>query len=187
MNFFSRGSHGIIGLLLSLFLCPPVEALASANPELERRALGVLSNLYRRSGHAVATNRDAVAVLIFPDVRKLGLGVTVQTSTGVLFRKFQPIAYFNMTGLSCGLEAGVQKYDCVYFFMTEEALDHLNLSGGFEVDCAPALVFVDGMFTPSVSLSTRREGIRRFLFNYKGLMANFGIQATKLSEFIPSR
>ena len=105
---------------------------AFSKPELEREARGALSKVYSRNSVAADLGRRCLAVLVFPDAHKVGLGLAIQTGTGVLFFKNTPAAYFNLTGISAGLELGVQKFDYAIFFADQAALDELYRWGGFE-------------------------------------------------------
>ncbi|MFM8981839.1 MAG: hypothetical protein ACKOLA_02830, partial [Spartobacteria bacterium] len=109
-------------LLLSLMLGCLTKASADSTPELEREALGALSKLYSRNSLAAALGRSSTAVLVFPGAHMIGLGLAVQTATGVLFYRNAPAAYFNLTGFSLGLEVGVQKFDYAFFSRTTRRL-----------------------------------------------------------------
>ena len=78
--------------------------------------MGALSKLYRENSRTVDLYDHAAAILIFPEVHKIGAGLALQTATGVLFLNRRPTDYFNLTGFSVGLELGVQKYSCAIFF-----------------------------------------------------------------------
>lgn len=175
---------GCVFLALMLAFAP--DAAAFSKPELEREALGALSKLYSRNRIAAELGRTSVAVLVFPGAHMVGIGLAIQSGSGVLFYRNAPAAYFNLTGMSLGLELGVQKFDYAIFFENNEALDKLYQGGGFEIGIAPTLVVGDGIFAEKFSTTSGRVGTYPFLFGQTGFMLSLGLGKTKLTEYIPS-
>ena len=174
------------GLFLAVAAACLADAAAFSKPELEREARGALSKVYSRNSVAADLGRRCVAVLVFPDAHMVGLGLAIQSGTGVLFFKNAPAAYFNLTGISAGLELGVQKFDYAIFFEDQTALDELYRWGGFEFGIAPSLVVADGILSGKLSTSSVKSGVHPFLFGQEGLMISFGIGKNKLTEYSPS-
>jgi lipid-binding SYLF domain-containing protein len=174
------------GLFLAVAAACLGNAAAFSKPELEREARGALSKVYSRNSAAADLGRRCLAVLVFPDAHMVGLGVGIQTGTGVLFFKNTPAAYFNLTGISAGLELGVQKFDYAIFFEDQTALDELYRWGGFEFGIAPSLVVADGILSGKLSTSSVKSGVHPFLFGQEGLMISLGIGKNKLTEYSPS-
>jgi lipid-binding SYLF domain-containing protein len=174
------------GLLLAVAAACLADAAAFSKPELEREARGALSKVYSRNSVAADLGRRCLAVLVFPDAHMVGLGLAIQSGTGVLFFKNAPAAYFNLTGISAGLELGVQKFDYAIFFEDQTALDELYRWGGFEFGIAPSLVVADGILSGKLSTSSIKSGVHPFLFGQEGLMISFGIGKNKLTEYSPS-
>jgi lipid-binding SYLF domain-containing protein len=174
------------GLFLAVAAACLGNAAAFSKPELEREARGALSKVYSRNSVAADLGRRCLAVLVFPDAHMVGLGVGIQTGTGVLFFKNTPAAYFNLTGISAGLELGVQKFDYAIFFEDQTALDELYRWGGFEFGIAPSLVVADGILSGKLSTSSVKSGVHPFIFGQEGLMISLGIGKNKLTEYSPS-
>ena len=174
--------------ILALFLVAGSshEAAADSPNQLEKKARGALSRLYRHNRLAAENADAAYAILVFPEAKKLALGVGVTTATGVLFEKMKPLSFHNLTGLSCGLELGIQKFGYAIFFMSEDALDYLYDSRGFEIGSSPSLVIADGILSGSASTTTQRPGILTFAFSHTGLALNLGIHIAKITEYEPS-
>ena len=134
---------------------------------------------------AAANVDHAYAVLVFPEAKKLALGIGVETATGVLFEKTKARSFYNLTGLSFGLELGIKKFGYAIFFMNEDALDYLYDSRGFEIGSSPSLVIADGIFSHSASTTNNRPGILTFAFSQTGLMLDIGVHITKITEYEP--
>jgi lipid-binding SYLF domain-containing protein len=64
--------------------------------EIEKNARGALSRLYRHNDLAVQLEQEAVGILVFPDAKKLALGLGVETSSGILFKKQKPMSFHNL-------------------------------------------------------------------------------------------
>ena len=118
--------------------------------------------------------------------RSVGLGLAIQSATGVLFFQRTPAAYFNLTGVSAGLELGVQKFNYAIFFEDRTALEELYRGGGFEFGIAPTLVVADGIFCGKLSSFTGKPGVHPFLFGQEGFMFSLGLGKNKLTEYSPS-
>ena len=98
---------------------------------------------------------------MFPGVVKAGLGVGGQYGEGVLFRGGKATAYYNTAGASFGLQAGGQKYGYALFFLSEETLNYLDKSEGFEVGVGPSIVVADEGFAKSTTTTTGEgQGLR---------------------------
>src|SRR5262249_36572700 len=95
------------------------------------------------------------------------------------------VAYYNIGSASYGLQAGVQRYGYALFFMTEDALNYLRKSDGWEIGTGPSVVLVDEGVAKSVTTTSAREGIYAFSFSQKGLMAGIGIQGSKITRIHP--
>jgi lipid-binding SYLF domain-containing protein len=93
--------------------------------------------------------------------------------------------YYNTTSACPGLQAGAQTYSYALFFMTPGDLQDLKKSGGLNLGAAPGLTVADKGVAGGASLYTL-QGIKAFVFGQKGLMANIGFKATKISEYTPS-
>jgi lipid-binding SYLF domain-containing protein len=73
------------------------------------------------------------------------------------------------------------------FFMTDEAVEYMKNSEGWEVGVGPSVVVVDEGVAGSLTTSTAKEGIYVFFFDQKGLMAGLGIQGSKISRIEPDK
>jgi lipid-binding SYLF domain-containing protein len=182
-HFGKRWICGILFLCLAVGFLPRAEA--DAPNEIEKKARGALSRLFRHNREAVENVDRAYAILVFPEAKKLALGIGVETATGVLFEKRKARSFYNLTGFSCGLEMGIQKFGYAIFFMNEDALDYLYDSRGFEIGSSPSLVIASGIFSHSASTTNKRPGILTFAFNQTGLMLDIGIHIAKITEYEP--
>jgi lipid-binding SYLF domain-containing protein len=84
--------------------------------------------------------------------------------------------------MSYGLQAGIQEYGYVLFFMTDSAMDWLDKSDGWEVGVGPSIVVVDTGAASSATTTTLQSDIYAFFFDQKGLMGGLGLQGTKITK-----
>lgn len=141
-----------------------------------------LNQLLKSNAEARVLNSKAVAVLVFPNITKAGVMIGGQYGDGVLLNKGKPIAFYNTTGVSYGLQIGAQEYGYAMFFMKQSAITALDSTDGFEVGVGPSVVVVDEGFAKSNTSINLQEDIYAFIFNQKGLMAGLGIQGNKITK-----
>ena len=165
---------------------PSARAADSAKAvTLDREARAALKNLYATVPAAKALGEKSVAVLVFPGITKAGLMVGGQYGEGALIRGGKTVGYFSSTGVSYGLQAGIQKYAYAMIFMKESALKQLYSNEGFEVGVGPSVVVVDEGMAKSVTTKTMDKDIYAFIFGQKGLMAGLGVQGNKIAGIKP--
>jgi lipid-binding SYLF domain-containing protein len=174
----------LFAALAGLFLIS--QAQAETSRELRVKSEQALHRLYDGNSKARVIGDKAIAVLVFPDIYKAGFIVGAQSGNGVLYKDGKVAGYYNSTAASYGLQAGIQKFSYVLFFMDQDSLHYLNKSGGFEVGGAPSLVVADEGVATSLSTTTLQKGIYAFFFGQKGLMAGLSLQGTKISQYTPS-
>ena len=163
-------------------LCVSTVVRAEDRASLERYSQAALNSLIAQNASARDLSKRAVAVLVFPDVKKAGLIVGGQFGEGVLWRGGKAAAFYNTGGASYGFQAGVQEYGYAMFFMTESALKSLDSTQGFEVGVGPSIVVMDQGKGVTHTTTTMQDDIYAFIFNQKGLMAGIGIQGNKITK-----
>jgi lipid-binding SYLF domain-containing protein len=110
-----------------------------------------------------------------------------QYGEGALFKGGKISGYYNTIQASYGLQAGLQKYGYVLFFMTDSALKWLDKSDGWEVGVGPSIVIVDEGMAKSMTTTTAKDDIYAFFISEKGLMAGLGLQGTKITRITPEQ
>ncbi len=170
----------VAALLVALLV--PAGAFAADRSALTIEARNALQRLTSTVPAAKALSGRAVAVVVFPKVTKAGLGFGGQYGDGVLFKGGKPVAYYNTSGASFGLQAGAQTYGYAMFLMNEQAVAALGANEGFEVGVGPSVVVVDQGMAKTVTTTTATNDIYAFIFGQKGLMAGVGVQGNKITR-----
>ena len=158
---------------------------ADSAAEIRRDSRAALDQLYASSPAARKLRDSATAVLVFPRILKAGFLVGGQHGDGALFSGGKVRGYYKSVAASYGLQAGVQKFGYALFFMTQNDLDYLRKSDGWEIGTGPSVVIVDQGMARSFTTTTLKKGVYAFAFGQKGLMAGLGLQGTKITRINP--
>ena len=171
-----------MAVLIAVTLAGSNYAMAASADEINLNAGKALKQLYAKSAKAKALGETAKGMLVFPAITKGGFLVGGQYGEGVLLQDGKAKSYYNTISLSYGLQAGIQKYGYVLFFMTDASEAYLNRSDGWELGVGPSIVVVDVGAATGLSTTTAKADIYAFFFNQKGLMAGLGLQGTKITK-----
>jgi lipid-binding SYLF domain-containing protein len=170
---------------LAISLLSGREALAASAREIDRSVTAALTNLYEHTPGAKVLADKAVAVLVFPSIVKAGFIIGGQFGDGALRKHGDTVAYYRSLAASYGLQAGVQAFGYVLFFMDEASVQYLARSDGWELGSGPSLVVLDEGFGKVLSTTTLQKGVYAFIFDQKGLMAGIGLQGSKITKIHP--
>ena len=165
----------------------PRPAIAEKAAEIDRDVDSALLKLYASTPAAKELSKVALGILVFPDVVKAGLIVGGQYGTGALREGGKTVGYYNTVAASWGLQAGAQKFGYAMFFLTQNALDYLKKSAGWEIGVGPSIVVVDAGLARSLTTTTAKSEIYAFFFSQKGLMAGLGLQGSKITKITPDK
>ena len=160
----------------------PIAAVAASASEISRDAKSTLEELCAESASARAMRKKAKGILVFPSIVKGGFLVGGQYGEGALLKAGKISGYYNTIQMSYGLQAGIQEYGYVLFFMTDSAINWLGKSDGWEIGVGPSIVVVDTGAASSATTTTLQSDIYAFFFDQKGLMGGLGLQGTKITK-----
>ena len=178
--------HFVVPALAAMMLSVSTLVVAAETAaEIDREVDIAIQKLYSGSDTAKELSKVAKGILVFPQVVKAGLIVGGQYGKGALRVDGKTTGYYNTVAASYGLQAGAQSFDYAMFFMTDEALEYLDKSSGWEVGVGPSVVVVDEGVARSLSTTTAKEDIYVFFFDQSGLMAGLGIQGSKITKINP--
>jgi lipid-binding SYLF domain-containing protein len=155
---------------------------ATRADDLNYESHQALQELVAHNPAAAKLRSHALAILVFPNVKKAGFMIGAQAGKGVLFAHGHPAGRFRTMSASYGLQAGVQRFGYALFFMDHASLDWINKTRGWEIGTGPSVVIMDKGKAKSVSTNTLHSGIYAFIFDQKGLMAGLGLQGSKITR-----
>ncbi len=160
----------------------PNGSWAATAAEIDADANNALDTLYKQNEGARTLADRAKGILIFPSIVKGGLIVGGAFGEGALRVGGKSIGYYNSVAGSIGLQVGVQSFSYALFFMTDEALNYVEKSDGWEVGVGPTVVVADEGFAASASSTTLQAEIYAFIFGQEGLMAGLSIEGSKITR-----
>jgi lipid-binding SYLF domain-containing protein len=157
----------------------------TAAAELTADSQKALAALVAKVPLAKSLQPKATAILVFPSVKKAGLGIGGQYGEGTLLKGDTAAAFYKTTGASMGLQAGAQQYGYALFLMNQGAVAQLDAKNGFEIGVGPSYVLIDEGKGKSTTTTTIDKDIYAFIFSQGGLMAGLGIQGNKVTKITP--
>lgn len=157
-------------------------ASAATAEDLDRDSRQALQTLYKAEPVAKTLSQSAKGVLVFPNMIKAGLVFGGSYGEGVLLKGSQVTDYYNSVAGSWGLQIGAQSYGYAVFLMTDEAVNYIEKTKGWELGVGPTIAVVDAGVAKNISTSSLKNDAYAFIFSQQGLMAGVSIEGTKISH-----
>lgn len=182
ISFQSSMSGMFAAMLLAVvgFVCPLVAQ--GAEPSVEQESRAALKSLYEGSPGARSLGKDAKGILVFPSVTKAGFILGGQGGNGVLLINDKVVDNYNTAAVSVGMQAGVQSFGYVLFFMSDKVLKEFRESKNFQVGVGPTVVVVDAGAGKDLTTLTAKSDVYAVIFDQKGLMAGVSVQGSKITK-----
>ncbi|MEO1249507.1 MAG: lipid-binding SYLF domain-containing protein [Pseudomonadota bacterium] len=180
MSLFNRRSvFGLAALLFATLVSQ--QSFAQTGVDLNEKSRLALDQLLRSSPEASALNARARAILVFPSIAKGGFIVGGEYGEGTLFMGGRPAGFYSIGAASFGLQIGAQSYSQALFFMTEDALNHLHDSNGFELGADIGFAVGSKGVAGGINTTTGTQPVVAFAFGQQGLMAGVVLQGAKIT------
>jgi lipid-binding SYLF domain-containing protein len=157
-------------------------ARAASAAEIDANSRAALDRLYATSPAAVSIGHRSYATLVFPKILKAGLIIGGSGGEGALYERGAPTGYYSSVGGSWGLQAGIQTYSYVLFFMTPSARAYLDRSDGWSIGVGPTVVVVNQGADADLTTTTAKADVIAFAFGQKGLMAGVSLNGAKITR-----
>lgn len=158
---------------------------STAAAHIDREVDLALTKLYDSVPSATEIAGQAKGILVFPRIVKGGFVVGAYYGKGALRQGEHTAGYYSTLAASYGLQAGIQSFGYVMFFMNEDALSYLDRSGGWEVGVGPSIVILDHGKARAITTTTLKDDVYAFTFDQRGLMAGLGLQGSKITRINP--
>ena len=170
-------------LALSFLLLPMGVAHAESAKEIDKNVDAALQSFKKEVKGAEEYLAAAKGVLVMPDVKKVGFVVGAQWGEGALRVGGKSIDYYKMEVGSAGFQAGYQKANFIFIFLTQEALDSFRASSGWGAGVDAGITVVDAS-TPTMSADTlkSKSSVVAFAFGKEGLMGGWSGKGTKFTK-----
>ena len=174
-----------VGVVLATLLLTTIAANPARADSAEQIDSGVdaaLPQLYQNQPSAQMLAQKAKAILVFPTIIKAGFMFGAAYGEGALRQNGATVGYYSSVAGSYGYQVGLQEFGYAMFFMTDNALQYVNQSDGFEVGVGPSVVVVDQGMGKSMTSTTLTQDVYAYIFDQQGLFAGAGIQGSKINQ-----
>ncbi|MEE8295033.1 MAG: YSC84-related protein [Sphingomonadales bacterium] len=161
------------------------DANAAKKEKIDQGVVETLEAFHNLVGNSEELLENAKGVLIFPSVKKAGIGVGGETGAGALQINGETVDYYRTAAATVGLQLGFQKRHQMLIFMTDESLQKFRDSANWEIggEAAFALVTLDG--SGNVNTQKINKPVIGFVFGATGLMYNLTLEGAKISKIYP--
>jgi lipid-binding SYLF domain-containing protein len=173
----------VFGLSLQASIVSAGQSAEAA--QINREADAALKKLLEDTPEAETFRKEAKGILVFPSIVKGGFIVGAHYGKGALKKGGATVGYYSSMAGSYGLQAGIQSFGYIMFFMNEKSLEYLDNREGWEVGVGPSIVVMDKGAGKSLTTTTGRSDVYAFIFSQQGLMAGLGLQGSKITKFEP--
>jgi lipid-binding SYLF domain-containing protein len=155
---------------------------AASSVEIDSKVDATLKMFHWKVKGGKELEKKAKGVLVFPSVIKAGFWIGGEFGEGALRVNGQTIDYYNVAGVSFGLQFGVQSKSVLLLFMTKEAFADFRNSAGWRagVDGAVALATLGA--GGALNTQTLTRPIIGFVFGNKGLMVDVSLTGSKITK-----
>jgi lipid-binding SYLF domain-containing protein len=177
----------LAGVLFAALASPafwPGAASADTAAEIDAQVDQALQVLSGQQG-AKTLSEAAKGILVFPDIVKAGVGIGGSYGQGALRVGGKTAGYYDSISASIGLQLGAQAFSYALFFMSDEALEHLQNTAGWEIGVGPNVTLIDSGLAANLSTTTLKSEIYAYVFDQGGLMGGLTIDGSKISEITP--
>jgi lipid-binding SYLF domain-containing protein len=169
-------------LALSFCLLPPTVAHAKNTKEIDASADAALQGFKKDVKGGAEFLAAAKGVLVMPEVKKAGLVVGAQWGEGALRVGGRSVGYYKMEAGSVGFQAGYQKANFFFLFMTQEALDKFRASKGWTAGVDGGVTVIEASAGFDANTLRAQEPVVAFVVGKEGLMAGFSAKGTKFTR-----
>jgi lipid-binding SYLF domain-containing protein len=172
---------------LFLLLLPVGAAHAKTAGEIDASVDAALADFRKSVKGAEEYLSSAKGVLVVPEAQKVGFIVGGQWGEGALRIGGNTADYYRMEAGSVGFQAGYQKANYVFVFLTQEALDKFRASEGWAAGADTGVTVADASLGASVNTLKGKASIVAFIFGREGLMGGYSLKGEKFTKFSPEK
>lgn len=173
----------LFGMMVGVFtLMHLSEAYAASAAEIDARVEQALEQFYKETSAGKKLAKKAVAILVFPKVKKGGIGIGGEYGQGALLRRGKTEGYYSIKSASIGLQLGFQVKTELIMFMTKDALKGFLGSKKWEAGVDASVAVVEWGAGGEIDTQNIDDPIIGFIFSNKGLMYNLSLEGAKISK-----
>lgn len=172
----------ILLLIAGTFSLGTTGAHAASAEEIDARVEAALERFYKETDVGKKLARKAKGILVFPKVKKGGIGIGGEYGQGALLRGGKTEGYYSIASASIGFQLGFQVKTEVILFMTGTALKEFLASEKWEAGLDGSVAVVEWGAGGEIDTQNVNDPIIGFIFSNKGLMYNLSLEGAKISK-----
>ncbi len=173
--------RGALMVLTALFVFSGA-ANAASQEKIDRRVGNALAEFREEITGANDLLARAEGVLVFPSVKKAGIGVGGEYGEGALLVRGKTVGYYSTAAASIGFQLGAQARTQILVFLEKSALEKFRNSDGWEIGVDGSVAVITLGTGGAIDTTSLNEPIVAFVFNNKGLMYNLSLEGSKISR-----
>ena len=109
------------------------DAHAAKKKKIDRKVAEALIEFHVLVNGSDELLAGAAGVLLFPSIKKGGIGLGGESGSGALIIDGETVAYYRTSSASIGFQLGYQSRSQILLFMTQGALDAFRNSDNWEI------------------------------------------------------
>jgi lipid-binding SYLF domain-containing protein len=158
------------------------QAEAAKKVLLDAQIEEALEDFYDHTSAGKKLAEKAEGILIFPKVKKAGIGIGGEYGEGALLIDGETVQYYNVMSASVGFQLGAQVKTQVILFMDKRALRKFRRADGWEIGLDGSVAIATLGAGGEIESKTLNEPVIGFIFGNKGLMYNLSLEGSKISK-----
>lgn len=173
MNVVTR--RAALGGLLATPLvgCGQERAPRAPKNDLETQSFLALENLRAQQPFVNRLLAASAGVLVMPSVKNAGLFFGGTYGEGTLFQGGQRVDFYNVIGLSWGLQIGAEAVGNALFFMSDTVLADFKSRDGWTAGADISFTAIDEAESAKINNNNANADVYSVTFDQKG--ARFGL------------
>jgi lipid-binding SYLF domain-containing protein len=157
-------------------------AHAAKPAKIDRRVDEALAEFREDIGGADAVLSKAKGILVFPLIRKGGIGIGGEYGQGALRIGGATAGYYSTAAASIGFQLGGQSRRQIIVFLDQGALDKFRSSEGWEIGVDASVAVITLGAGGAIDTTQLNQPVVAFVFDNKGLMYNLSLEGSKISR-----
>ncbi|MEX6632263.1 lipid-binding SYLF domain-containing protein [Hyphococcus lacteus] len=171
----------VLSLIVMLMSIPSIAGAASPE-KIDRRTDKALSEFREDITGADDVLAKAEGVLVFPSIKKAGIGIGGEYGQGALRVGGKTVSYYSTASASVGFQLGAQARRQMIVFLDPKALEKFRASNGWEIGVDASVTVVTVGAGGAIDATQLSQPIVAFVFDSKGLMYNLSLEGSKISR-----
>jgi len=147
-----------------------------ARPELDAKIAETLAQCADISPSCGDVAAGSAAVLVFPDVTTVNLGIGGEGGEGAMIEGDKIVGYYDIGKASAGLQIGAKQASQVYAIPTQKDVKDLTDGGEWQVGSGADIT----VMTAHATVEAQSDQTRVYVFDSKGLNGGANVSALRI-------